>query len=54
VLKGLVGSLDGKEIINGNISGRPEDAEELGLVLAEDLLSRGADRLLAAMHAAQD
>ena len=54
VLKGLVGSLDGQEIITGNISGRPEDAEELGLVLAEDLLSRGADRLLAEMHAGSD
>ncbi len=50
VLKGLVGSLDGSEIVHGNISGRPGDAVELGCVLAEDLLSRGADRLLAAMR----
>jgi len=45
-MRGLVGKTDGSEIIKGSISGRPTDAEELGTVLAEDLLSRGADRIL--------
>lgn len=46
VLRGLVGSLDGRRFVRGDISGRPEDAEELGTVLAEDLLARGAGELL--------
>jgi len=51
VLRGLVGRPDGSEMVHGVISGRPDDAEELGVVLAEDLLSRGADRILADLYA---
>lgn len=51
VLRGLVGRPDGREVVHGVISGRPEDAEELGEVLAEDLLSRGAGRILADLYA---
>jgi len=51
VLRGLVGRPDGREVVHGVISGRPEDAEELGRVLAEDLLGRGAGRILAALYA---
>ncbi len=46
VLRGLVGSLDGQRFVRGVISGKPEDAEELGTVLAEDLLARGAGAIL--------
>jgi hydroxymethylbilane synthase len=46
VLRGLVGSPDGSEMVQGVISGRPEDAAELGQVLADDLLSRGAREIL--------
>ena len=46
VVRGLVGRPDGSEMIHGVISGRPEDAEELGDVLGQDLLSRGADEIL--------
>lgn len=46
LLRGLVGSPDGKHMVRGDISGRPEDAEELGRVLADDLLARGADAIL--------
>lgn len=46
VLQGLVGRPDGSEIVAGVISGRPEDADELGRVLAEDLKSRGAQEIL--------
>lgn len=46
VLRGLVGRPDGTEVVRGDISGRPEDAEELGRVLADDLLSRGAREIL--------
>ncbi|MFA7386395.1 MAG: hydroxymethylbilane synthase [Thiohalobacteraceae bacterium] len=51
VLRGLVGRPDGSELVQGVISGRPEDAEELGQVLAEDLLGRGAAAILDALFA---
>jgi hydroxymethylbilane synthase len=41
-------------MVQGVISGRPEDAEELGQVLAEDLLSRGAREILQAVYAGAD
>lgn len=50
VLRGLVGRPDGTEIVHGVISGRPDNAQELGLVLAEDLLSRGADTILRSLY----
>jgi hydroxymethylbilane synthase len=51
VLHGMVGTPDGKTIIRGNISGYPENAEELGTVLADDLLARGADVILRDFYA---
>jgi hydroxymethylbilane synthase len=51
LLRGLVGAPDGSQIVRGEIAGPPENAEELGEVLAEDLLSRGADRILEALYA---
>lgn len=51
VLRALVGRPDGSEMVQGVISGRPEDAVELGQVLAEDLLSRGAKQILDALYA---
>lgn len=50
VLRGLVGRPDGREMVRGVISGRPEDAEELGQVLADDLLGRGADAILRELY----
>ena len=46
LLRALVGRPDGTELVQGVISGKPEDAEELGRVLVEDLLSRGAKQIL--------
>lgn len=54
VLHGLVGRPDGTEVVHGSISGYPEAAEELGAVLAEDLLARGADAILAEVYAERD
>ncbi|MFN2308993.1 MAG: hydroxymethylbilane synthase [Gammaproteobacteria bacterium] len=51
VLRGLVGRPDGTQLIQGVISGRPEDAEELGQALAEDLLGRGAAVILDELYA---
>ena len=50
LLRGLVGQVDGKVIVSGEIAGPPEQAEELGTVLAEDLLSRGADKILSELY----
>jgi len=54
VLRALVGRPDGSEMVQGVISGRPEDAVELGQVLAEDLLSRGARQILDDVYAEGD
>lgn len=45
-LRGLVGSVDGSEIVAGEIRGSKSDAENIGLQLAETLLQKGADRIL--------
>jgi len=50
VMDGLVGSVDGKRLVSGHIEGRPEDYDSLGLRLAEDLLSRGAQEILAEVY----
>jgi hydroxymethylbilane synthase len=52
-MRGLVGEPDGSLIIRGDIAGPPDDAIELGEVLADDLLSRGADRILESLYAGQ-
>lgn len=49
-LRGLVGSPDGSELIQGERSGLAEDALAIGCSLAEELLSRGADRILSAVY----
>ena len=38
-------------MVTGSVSGHPEAAEELGVVLAEDLLARGAGEILAEVYA---
>lgn len=50
ILRGLVGQVDGKKIIRGDITGPADKAEELGFALAEDLLSRGADKILNELY----
>ena len=49
-LRGLVGAVDGSQIIHGDISGPKEQAEELGKLLAEQLLAQGADDILRAVY----
>jgi len=51
LLRGLVGEPDGSQIIRGDIAGPVENAEEMGQVLADDLLSRGAGRILETLYA---
>ncbi|HEX9020817.1 MAG TPA: hydroxymethylbilane synthase [Nitrospirota bacterium] len=49
-LIGLVGSVDGKRIIKDAIEGGPEQAEKLGVTLAEKLLKQGADVILREVY----
>lgn len=46
IMDGLVGSISGDRIIRVSIEGNPEDAESLGIKLAEDILSRGGKEIL--------
>lgn len=49
-LRGLVASPDGREMIRGEVTGTAGESEILGARLADDLLSRGADRILEALY----
>lgn len=46
-LEGMVGSLDGSVIFRDNIQGGSNEAEDLGVRLAEGLIEKGAGELLA-------
>ncbi|MBN2885514.1 MAG: hydroxymethylbilane synthase, partial [Chromatiaceae bacterium] len=48
-LKGLVGTTDGKRILRAEASGPREQAEAIGVRVAEDLLAQGADAILSAL-----
>jgi len=50
-LRGLVGAIDGSEIIESEITGPIEQGEALGNTLAQELLSRGADEILQQVYA---
>lgn len=49
-LRGLVGSEDGSEIIRAESNGPAVDCEQLGIKVAEELLSKGAGRILSDVY----
>ena len=49
-LDAVVGSLDGKKMVRGTISGPPADSAKLGAALAQQLLKLGADKILEAIR----
>lgn len=51
-LQGMVAELDGSKIIKDIVSGSKEKPEEVGVTLAERLLSAGADKILARVYGA--
>ena len=51
-LRGLVSSLDGQQVFEDTVEGSCNEAEALGVSLADDLLGRGARDVLAALMAA--
>ncbi len=50
-LNALVGSLDGTQIIRASGKAKAENAEQLGISVAEELLAQGADKILAEIYA---
>ncbi len=46
-LRGLVGEPDGSLILRADVRGRGDQAEDLGIKLANELIAQGADRILA-------
>lgn len=49
-LRGLVGSVDGKQILCTETSGLAVDGEAMGIKAAEDLLAQGAGDILTAVY----
>ena len=49
-LRGLVGAVDGSEMIESDITGPVAEGEALGNKLAQELLSRGADKILQQVY----
>ncbi|HAQ50264.1 MAG TPA: hydroxymethylbilane synthase [Gammaproteobacteria bacterium] len=49
-LRGLVGHPDGSQVLYADARAQVEDAEALGEVVAERLLSQGADEILTAVY----
>lgn len=49
-LRALVGAPDGSVLVRGERRGKPEDAEAMGVSLAEELLDKGAREILAAVY----
>jgi hydroxymethylbilane synthase len=50
-LRGLVGSVDGKQMLTTEYRAPVAEAEALGIKAAEDLLGQGADKILAEVYA---
>jgi len=49
-LRGLVGEPDGSRIIRAESRGTPQNAESMGVALAEELLANGAGPILKALY----
>lgn len=49
-LRALVGAPDGSQMVRGERRGKPEEAERMGIELADELLNNGAREILAAVY----
>jgi len=49
-VEGLVGTIDGKRLIRHHVEGPLEEAEPLGIQLAQTLLNRGAEEILKEIY----
>lgn len=50
-LRGLVGTVDGSQVVRAEIRGPRGEAQALGTTLAEELLAAGAERILRELYA---
>jgi hydroxymethylbilane synthase len=48
-LRGFVATPDGRQVVRGEVRGRPQEAEAMGLGLAQHLRDQGAEAILAAL-----
>lgn len=49
-LKAVIGKIDGSLLLGTEQTGSPENAVEIGVQAAEDLISQGADRILSTLN----
>ena len=49
-LRGLVGAIDGSEILTSEVRGSIDEAAQLGNQLADNLLAKGADKILRQVY----
>jgi hydroxymethylbilane synthase len=49
-LRGLVGSLDGKQVLKAERKGSIEDPKAIGIDLAGEILDMGADKILKEVY----
>jgi hydroxymethylbilane synthase len=47
ILQGVAASVDGKSVIRGSKEGSLSEAEGVGVLLAKELISRGADKIIS-------
>jgi hydroxymethylbilane synthase len=52
LLRAFVGSVDGRAVVRGELAGPSQAPEGLGIALADDLLARGAERILVEVRGA--
>lgn len=50
-IRGLVGSVDGTQMLYAQAQGSKEQAEQLGIQVADELLAQGADKILEQIYA---
>ena len=53
-LRALVGTVDGKQLIQNELTGNSHNAEELGILVAEELLDMGAEEILASLRTSNE
>ncbi|BAN36597.1 porphobilinogen deaminase [Sulfuricella denitrificans skB26] len=49
-LRGFVSSVDGVRVVRSEVSGKPDEAEQIGKELAQRLIGMGADKILAELE----
>jgi len=52
-ITGMVASIDGKDLVRGTKTGKKDEAEKIGIELAEELLNRGARKILEEVYQRQ-